>query len=112
MVGIVKFWNPEKQFGFAVTEDGQEYYIAAAHIVRPPSRSGQLHWTNLEGKRIRFDRAETKSPDAWIRMLNDGTLRDEDGIDLRNPRPPRRLRTKPVAVNVVVIDPADPGGRS
>jgi hypothetical protein len=36
-------------------------------------------------------------------MLNDGKLRD-DGIDPRNPRPPRRLRAKPVATNVVVIE--------
>jgi hypothetical protein len=63
-----------------------------------------LLWVDLEGKRIQFDRA-TKSPDAaWTRMLNDGTLRDADGIDSRNPRPPRRPRAKPIATNVVVIE--------
>jgi hypothetical protein len=49
-------------------------------------------------------------------MLNDGKLRDADGIDARNPRPPRRTwkgaAKKPVAVNVVVIDTADPGKES
>lgn len=104
MLGIVKFWHAEKQFGFAVTEDGQEFYVSVSRFTRPAARSGQLHWANLEGKRIRFDRA-TKSPDAaWTRMLNDGTLRDTDGIDTRNPRPPRPPRAKPVAVNVVVIE--------
>ena len=104
MEGIIKFWNPEKQFGFAVTEDGQEFYVSVGRFTLPAARSGQLHWVNLEGKRIRFDRA-TKSPDAaWTRMLNDGTLRDMDGIDTRNPRPPRRPQEKPVATNVVVIE--------
>jgi cold shock CspA family protein len=103
MVGTVKFWNTERQFGFAVTEDGQEFYITAGRFTRPAARSGQLHWVNLEGKRIRFDRA-MKSPDAWTRRLNDGKLRDADGIDSRNPRPPRRPQEKPVATNVVVIE--------
>jgi cold shock CspA family protein len=108
MVGIVKFWNEQKQFGFAVTDDGKEFYLRAGGFTLPAARGGQLHWANLEGKRIRFDRA-TKSPDAaWTRMLNDGTLRDADGIDARNPRPPRRPGAKPVATNVVVLD----GGRS
>jgi hypothetical protein len=110
MNGTIKFWDSEKQFGFAVTADGQEFYITAGRFIRPAARSGHLHWVNLEGKRIRFDRA-TKSPDAWTRRLNDGKLRDAD-VDPRNPRPPRRPRAKPVATNVVVIDPDDPGGRS
>jgi len=108
MVGTIKYWNSEKQFGFAVTEDGQEFYVPAGRFTRPAARRGRLLWVDLEGKRIQFDRA-TKSPDAaWTRMLNDGTLRDADGIDSRNPRPPRRPRAKPIATNVVVLD----GGRS
>jgi hypothetical protein len=103
MVGTIKYWNSEKQFGFAVTDDGQEFFITAGRFARPAVSSGRLLWANLEGKRIRFDRA-TKSPDAWTRRLNDGKLRDADGIDSRNPRPPRHPREKPVATNVVVID--------
>jgi len=111
MEGIIKFWDSERQFGFVVTEDGREFYVGAGRFTRPAARSGRLLWVDLEGKRIRFDRA-TKSPDAaWTRMLNDGKLRDADGIDTRNPRSPRRPREKPVATNVVVIDPADPGKR-
>ena len=91
MEGTIKFWNPEKQFGFVVTDDGQEFYTSARRI-------------NLEGKRVRFDR-ETKRPeDVWNQKLNDGRLRDTDGIDARNPRPPRRPREKPVATNVTVIE--------
>jgi cold shock CspA family protein len=106
-LGTIRFWNSEKRFGFATTDDGQEFYIGAA---------GLTGRANIEGTRIQFDRA-TKRPDAsWTQMLNDGALRDADGIDPRNPRPPRRTWTgaakKPVAVNVVVIDPSDPGGRS
>ena len=104
MVGTIKFWNAERQFGFAVTEDGQEFYITAGRFTRPAASSGRLLWADLEGKGIQFDRA-TKNPDAsWTRMLNDGKLRDADGIDSRNPRPPRRPREKPVATNVVVIE--------
>jgi cold shock CspA family protein len=103
-LGTIRFWNSEKRFGFATTDDGQEFYIGAAGL------TGRI---NIEGTRIRFDRA-TKSPEAaWTRMLNNGTLRDADGIDPRNPRPPRRTWTsatkKPVATNVVVIDPDDSG---
>jgi cold shock CspA family protein len=29
MVGTIKYWNSEKQFGFLVTEDGQEFYVGA-----------------------------------------------------------------------------------
>ncbi len=101
--GIVKFFDSAKQFGFIVTEDGQEFYIGAGPLTRG---------ADFEGTRVRFDRAKTKSPDtSWTRMLNNGRLRDLDGVDARNPRPPRRPRTKPVATNVVAIDP-DPGGRS
>jgi cold shock CspA family protein len=107
MDGIIKFWNSEKQFGFAVTEAGEEFYVSAGRFAHPAARSGRLLWANLEGTRVRFDRAKTNSTDAaWTRKLNDGTLRDAD-VDPRNPRPPRRPRTKPVATNVVVIDPAD-----
>ena len=102
MEATIKFWNAEKQFGFAVTEDGKEFYVSVGRFTRPAVRSGQLHWANLEGKRIRFDRA-TKSPDAWTRRLNDGKLRDAD-VDSRNPRPPRRYQERPVATNVVVIE--------
>jgi cold shock CspA family protein len=103
MVATIKFWNAEKQFGFAVTDDGKEFYISVGRFTRPAAQSGQLHWVNLEGKRIRFDRA-TKRPDAaWTRMLNDGKLRDMD-VDTKNPRPPRLLRERPVATNVVVIE--------
>jgi cold shock CspA family protein len=97
MVGTIRYWNPEKQFGFAVTEDGEEFYVGAGPFTRR---------VDFEGTRVRFDR-QLKNPDAsWTRRLNDGRLRDTDGIDPRNPRPPRRPRAKPVAVNVVVIDPA------
>jgi cold shock CspA family protein len=105
MEAIVKFWNAEKQFGFAITDDGKEFYIRAGGFVRPATaaRSGLLHWVDLEGKRIRFDRA-TKSPEAaWTRMLNEGKLRDAN-VDTRNPRPPRLLRERPVATNVAVIE--------
>ena len=110
MVGTIRYWNSEKQFGFAATEDGQEFCVPAGRFARPTVRSGRLLWADLEGTRIQFDRATMKSSDAsWTRMLNDGTLREADGIVPRNPRPPRRPRAKPVAVNVVVIDTADPG---
>jgi cold shock CspA family protein len=100
MVRTIRYWNPEKQFGFVVTQDGQEFYVGAGHL------TGRA---DLEGPRIRFDRAKTKSPDSsWTRMLNDGRLRDTDGINPRNPRPPRRPGARPVATNVVVLD----GGRS
>jgi cold shock CspA family protein len=106
MVGTIKYWNSEKQFGFLVTEDGQEFYVGAGPFTRR---------ADFEGTRVRFDRLVKRSDDAWTRKLNDGTLRDADGIDPRNPRPPRRTwkgkAKKPVAVNVVVIDTADPGGR-
>jgi len=104
MVGTIRYWNSEKQFGFAVTEDGQEFYVPAGRFTRPAVRSGRLLWADLEGTRIQFDLATTKSPDAsWTRMLNDGTLRDTD-VNPRNPRPPRRPGAKPVATNVVVLD--------
>jgi cold shock CspA family protein len=100
MVGTVKFWNAEKQFGFAVTDDGKEFYLCVGRFNRLAARGGQLP-CDLEGKRIRFDRA-TKSPDAaWTRMLNEGKLRDAN-VDTRNPRPPRLLRERPVATNVVI----------
>ena len=102
-LGTIRFWNSEKRFGFATTDDGQEFYIGAA---------GLTGRTNIEGTRIQFDR-QGNCPDApWIRRLNDGKLRDMDGVDPRNPRPTRPPRVKPVAINVVVIDPSDPGGRS
>jgi cold shock CspA family protein len=102
MEAIVKFWNAERQFGFAVTEDGQEFYVSAGSFINRAVSTGRL--VNLEGKRIRFDRA-TKSPDAaWTRRLNAGKLRDAAGIDARNPRPPRRPQEKPAAVNVIVLE--------
>jgi hypothetical protein len=104
MVGTIKFWNSEKQFGFAVTEDGQEFYIGARHLTRPAAHSGRLLWANLEGKQIRFDRQVKRPDDVWTQKLNDGRLRDAAGVDSRNPRPPRRPREKPAAVNVVVIE--------
>jgi cold shock CspA family protein len=107
MVGVIKFWDSDKNFGFVITEDGQEFYLGAA-AKRIAQRYG---FRFLEGTRIRFDSAK-KSDDAWTRRLNDGKLRDADGIDSRNPRPPRRPRVKPIATNVVVIDSDDPGGRS
>jgi len=107
MVGTIKFWNAERQFGFAVTDAGKEFYVSIGRFTRPPAaaRSGQLPCNaDLEGKRIRFDRA-TKSPDAsWMKSLNEGKLRDAGGIDARNPRPPRLLRERSVATNVVVIE--------
>jgi cold shock CspA family protein len=111
MVGTIKFWNTDRQFGFAATEDGEEFYFSVGCLARPAAQSVQLHLANLEGKRIEFDRAPNRPDAAWTWMLNDGRLRDTNGIDARNPRPPRRHRVKPTAVNVVVIDPDDPGGR-
>jgi cold shock CspA family protein len=100
-LGTIRFWNSEKRFGFATTDDGQEFYVGAA---------GLTGRTNIEGTRIRFDRPVKGPDDTWTRRLNDGKLRDMGGIDSRNPRPPRRTWTgavkKPAAVNVVVIDAA------
>jgi cold shock CspA family protein len=95
MVGTIKYWNSEKQFGFLVTEDGQEFYVGAGPLTRG---------ADFEGTRVRFDR-QVKRPDGavWTQKLNDGRLRDAD-VDPRNPRPPRRPRAKPVATNVVVLD--------
>jgi cold shock CspA family protein len=91
MEGIIKFWNPEKLFGFVVADDGQEFYTSARRI-------------NLEGKRVRFD-LETKSPDdVWTQKLNDGRLRDAEGVNSRNPRPPRPTSFKPTATNVTVLE--------
>jgi hypothetical protein len=59
MVGTIKFWNAERQFGFAVTEDGLEFYISAGRFTRPAARSGRLLWVDLEGKRIRSRDEET-----------------------------------------------------
>jgi cold shock CspA family protein len=103
MVGTIRYWNSEKQFGFIVTEDGQEFYVGAGPLTRG---------TDFDGTRVRFER-RVKRPDAavWTQKLNDGRLRDAD-VDPRNPRPPRRPGAKPVAMNVVVIDPDDSGGRS
>jgi len=100
--GIVKFWDSAKQFGFIATEYGEEFYIGAGPFTRR---------ADFEGTRVRFDRQVKRPDDAWTQKLNDGRLRDTDGIDPRNPRRPRRPRTKPVAVNVVVVDPADPSKR-
>lgn len=102
MVGTIKYWNSEKQFGFLVTEDGQEFYVGAGPFTRR---------ADFERTRVRFDRQVKRPDDAWTQKLNDGRLRDAD-IDPRNPRPPRRPRVKPIATNVVVIDSDDPGGRS
>lgn len=104
MVGTVTYWNLERQFGFVVTDDGQEeFYVGTGPVARP---------ANFKGTRVRFDRA-TKNDDAsWIQKLNDGKLRDADGIDPRNPRRPRRPGVKPAAANVVVIDPDGSGGVS
>ena len=102
MVGTIRFWDSERQFGFAVTEDGQEFYVGAGPFTRR---------ADFEGTRVRFDRQVKRPDDVWTRKLNDGMLRDAD-VDPRNPRPPRRPRAKPAATNVVVIDPDDPGGRS
>jgi hypothetical protein len=99
-LGTIRYWNLEKQFGFAVTDEGQEFYIGAGHLA---GRS------NLEGTRIRFDRQVKRPDDAWTQKLNDGRLRDAN-VDPRNPRKPRHPREKPAAANVV-IDPSDPGGR-
>jgi cold shock CspA family protein len=105
MVGTIRYWNSEKQFGFAVTEDGQEeFYITAGRFTRPAESSGRLLLANLEGKRVRFDRQVKRPDDVWTQKLNDGRLRDAAGVDSRNPRPPRRPREKPAAVNVVVIE--------
>ena len=103
MFGVIKYWSSEKQFGFLVAEDGQEFYVGAGPLTRG---------ADFEGTRVRFDRQVKRRDDAWTQRLNDGRLRDADGIDARNPRPPRRPREKPVATNVVVIAPDDPGGRS
>jgi cold shock CspA family protein len=97
MVGTIRYWNSEKQFGFVVTEDGREFYVGAGPFTRR---------ADFEGTRVRFDRQVKRPDDAvWTQKLNDGRFRDTGGIDPRNPRPPRRPgATKPVAVNVVVID--------
>jgi hypothetical protein len=104
MEATVKFWNDQKQFGFALTDDGKEFYIRAGGFARPAAaRNSLLRWADLEGKRIRFDRA-TKSPESsWMKSLNEGKLRDAN-VDARSPRPPRLLRERPVATNVVVIE--------
>jgi hypothetical protein len=100
MVGTIRFWDSERQFDFAVTEDGQEFYVGAGPFTRG---------SDFEGTRVRFDRQVKRPDDVWTQKLNDGRLRDTNGIDPRNPRRPRRPRAKPVAVNVVVIDTVDPG---
>ena len=105
MVGTIRYWNSEEQFGFAVTDDGQEFYVGAGRFTRPAARSGRMIWADLEGKRVQFDRQVKRPDDVWTQKMNDGRLRDADGIASRNPRPPRPRRAKPVAVNVVVIDP-------
>jgi hypothetical protein len=104
MVGTIRYWNSEKQFGFAVTDDGQEFYVPVGRFTRPAARGGKLPCNaDLEGKRIRFDRA-TKSPESsWMKSLNEGKLRDAN-VDTRNPRPPRLLRERPVATNVVIVE--------
>jgi cold shock CspA family protein len=102
MVGTIRYWNSEKQFGFVVTEDGQKFYVGADPVTRR---------TYFEGAKVRFDSVK-RSDDSWTKKMNDGTLRDTNGVNHRNPRPPRRPGAKPVAMNVVVIDPDDPGGRS
>jgi cold shock CspA family protein len=103
MEATVKFWNAEKNFGFAVTDAGKEFYLSIGRFNRLAARGGQLP-ADLEGRRIRFDRA-TKSHDAsWMKSLNEGKLRDAAGVDARNPRPPRRPQERPVATNVVVIE--------
>jgi cold shock CspA family protein len=99
--GIVKFWDSAKQFGFITTDDGREFYLGAGPFTRR---------ADFEGTRVRFDRQVKRPDDGWTQKLNDGRLRDAD-VDPRNPRRPRRPRAKPVAVNVVVIDPDDPGGK-
>jgi cold shock CspA family protein len=102
MEGTIKFWNAEKNFGFAVTDAGKEFYLSIGRFNRLAARGGQLP-ADLEGRRIRFDRA-TKSHDAsWMKSLNEGKLRDAN-VDTRNLRPPRLLRERPVATNVVVIE--------
>ena len=101
-LGTIRYWNSETKFGFAVTDDGEEFYVGAG----PSTRRA-----DFEGSRVQFDRQVKRPDDAWTQKLNDGRLRDTDGIDPRNPRRPRRPRTKPVAVNVVVVDPADPSKR-
>jgi cold shock CspA family protein len=95
MVGTIRFWNSEKCFGFATTDDGQEFYIGA------PGLTGR---TDLEGKRIQFDRATKRPDDVWTQKMNEGRLRDTVGVNARNPKRPRLPQQKPLAVNVVVIE--------
>jgi len=110
MEGIVKFWNAERQFGFAVTEDGQEFYVGGSRFTSPAASSELLRLADLEGKKIQFDRQVKSSDDPWTDSLNEGNLRDLDGINPRNPHPPRRTWTgavrKPVAVNIVLLNTA------
>ncbi len=94
-LGTIRYWNLEKQFGFAVTDDGREFYVGTGPLPRG---------ADFEGTRVRFDRQVKRPDDVWTQKLNDGRLRDTDGIGPRNPRRPRRPRAKPVAVNVVVIE--------
>jgi cold shock CspA family protein len=47
IVGTIRYWNSEKQFGFLVTEDGQESYVGAGPFTRQ---------ADFEGTRVRFDR--------------------------------------------------------
>ena len=105
MEATIKFWNVDRGFGFALTDEGKEFYLRAGGFVRPATapRNSLLRWADLEGKRIRFDRAEKSPEAAWTRMLNEGKLRDAN-VDTRNPRPPRLLRERPVATNIVIVE--------
>lgn len=93
MIGRIKFWNSEKQFGFVVTEDGREFYVGSGNFTRP----------FFEGARVQFEQKAEGSKAYWA-GLSEGKFRDKDGINHRNPRRPRPGCVRPLAVRVVVIE--------
>ncbi len=94
MIGTIKYFSSEKQFGFVEAEDGREFYFRSSSVV------GRVHF--VEGTRVRFDSA--KYDETWTQRLNEGTLRDMGGVNHRNPRPPRRPNVRPVVTNVALLE--------
>jgi cold shock CspA family protein len=92
MVGKIRFWNSDKQFGFLEATDKREFYFRGDRFTRQDY---------CEGMRVRFDVAKIEN--SWTQRLNEGTLRDV-ATNHRNPRPPRRPDVKPVAENVAVLE--------
>lgn len=50
MVGTVKWFNPDKGFGFLTAADGQDFFIHYTGIPRPKGTRASL----LEGARVSF----------------------------------------------------------